>query len=519
MLNTLSAKLAAVLLALLLLLGIFYIWLSLESARLHLQEVNQELNWTLAEHIVAEKILMEGRQVNQQVLEDLFKMLMVINPNIEIYLLDPEGKILACSTPPENLKRKSVSLEPIKKFLQRSQRPPILGDDPRDNVRRKVFSAALIPIKVNSNKILPGPLQGLAATRPVQTTVNSAMAGYLYVVLGGEQYESAAEMLQGSYILRQSLWVTAVSLLIALLAGVVLFRWLTRRLTTLSEAMETFKRSDFAEPVSYPLTAAETAPVRDEIDRLSVTFKEMAERIRQQVQGLQQTDALRRELVANVSHDLRTPLTSLQGYLETLLLKEGQLSAQEQRNYLEIATRQSERLGKLVGELFELAKLDAQVTALNVEPFALAELVQDVAQRFQLAAQQKGVTLRVEHPPQLPFVHADIGLIERVLANLIENALRYMPAGGRITLSLTPGVNTVKLAIADTGYGIPPEDLPYIFERFYRVEKTRREQSGGAGLGLAIAKRILDLHGSTIAVHSVINHGTVFSFELGIYRP
>lgn len=509
MFRTLSAKLAAVLLGLLLLLGVLYTWLNLESSRLHLQEVNQELNWTLAEHIVAEKILMEGQQVNRQVLEDLFKMLMVINPNIEIYLLDPQGKILACSTPPENLKRKSVSLEPIKKFLQRSQRPPILGDDPRDAVRRKVFSAAVIPVRAGSNKILP-------SHQPIE---NPAMAGYLYVVLGGEQYESAAAMLEGSYILRQSLWVTAVSLLIALLAGVVLFRWLTRRLTTLSEAMKAFKRSDFSEQVDYPLTAAETAPIRDEIDRLSVTFKEMAERIRQQVQGLQQTDALRRELVANVSHDLRTPLTSLQGYLETLLLKEGQLSAQEQRNYLETATRQSERLGKLVGELFELAKLDAQVTALNVEPFALAELVQDVAQRFQLAAQQKGVTLRVEHPPQLPFVHADIGLIEGVLANLIENALCYTPAGGRIALSLTPGVNTVKFAIADTGCGIPPEDLPHIFERFYRVEKTRQEHNGGAGLGLAIAKRILDLHGSTIAVRSVINHGTVFSFELGIYRP
>lgn len=508
MFKTLSAKLAAVLLGLLLLLGVLYTWLNLESSRLHLQEVNQELNWTLAEHIVAEKILMEGQQINQQVLEDLFKMLMVINPNIEIYLLDPQGKILACSAPPENLKRKIVNLEPVKKFLQRSQHLPILGDDPRDTGRSKVFSAAVIPASTGSNKILSNP----------QPAGNPATAGYLYVVLGGEQYESAAAMLQGSYILRQSLWVTAVSLLMALLAGVLLFRWLTRRLTTLSEAMETFKRSDFSEPVNYSLAVAQTAPPRDEIDRLGVTFKEMAGRIRQQVQGLQQTDALRRELVANVSHDLRTPLTSLQGYLETLLLKEGQLSPQEQRSYLEIAARQSERLGKLVGELFELAKLDAQVIALNVEQFSLAELVQDVAQRFQLAAQQQGVEVRVEHPPQLPFVHADIGLIERVLANLIENALRYTPSGGRITLALTPGINTVKLAITDTGYGIPPEDLPHIFERFYRVEKTRQAHNGGAGLGLAIAKRILDLHGSTIAVHSVINHGTVFTFELGIFR-
>src|SRR5207244_5552927 len=125
----------------------------------------------------------------------------------------------------------------------------------------------------------------------------------------------------------------------------------------------------------------------DEVDRLAVTFNEMSSRIALQVAKLKEVDLLRRELVANVSHDLRTPLASLQGYLDTLLLKEGQLSAEEQRRFLEIASRHSERLGKLIEELFELAKLDSQVTPIRVEPFSMPELVQDVVQKFQLRAE------------------------------------------------------------------------------------------------------------------------------------
>jgi signal transduction histidine kinase len=216
--------------------------------------------------------------------------------------------------------------------------------------------------------------------------------------------------------------------------------------------------------------------------------------------------------VANVSHDLRTPLASLHGYLETLLMKEGKLSAQEQRNFLEIAVKQSERLGTLVAELFELAKLESHETQLHCELFSLGELVQDVAQKLQLAAEKKKIRLQTHFRADLPFVFADIRLIERVLENLIENALRYTPEGGTVTVALAREGKKVAVRVEDTGCGIPQQDLPYIFNRFYRGENHQRSE--GAGLGLAITKRILDLHGCLIETVSAVNVGTSIGFQL-----
>lgn len=546
MFKTLSAKLTAVLLGLLGLIGLLYISLSLFSTQMYLQEVNQQLNRSLAQHLVSEKILIEGSQINQAALEDLFHMLMVINPNIEIYLLDVSGNVLACSAPVEKLKHKQVSLLPIKRFLEGSQPMPILGDDPQDLHRQKVFSVAPVSAQASGAAVLGDPASLAAPASPlgsapaapkVQGSIPIArsplgdeplasrspsstvhpIAGYLYVVLGGKAYDSVAQMLQGSYILRLSTWIIVASMVLTLLAGILLFKFLTHRLTHLTQAMETFKQADFAEPAALTHVKAVETRQGDEIDRLGATFNQMAERIQQQMHGLKKTDLLRRELVANVSHDLRTPIASLQGYLETLLLKEGSLSAQQQRDYLEIALRHSERLGKLVSELFELAKLDAQLAPPALESFSLGELVQDVVQEFQLAAQKKGVVLKAELQNDTPFVRADIGMMERVLENLIENALRYTPNGGTVTVSMLLEAGCITLQVADTGCGISAADLPHIFDRFYRVEKARQNNGDGAGLGLAIAKRILDLHGIPITVCSEVNQGTCFSLRLSVH--
>lgn len=292
------------------------------------QEVNQKLNRALARNIVTDQLLSSQGEVSPYALKELFHLLMVVNPSIEMYLLDEKGVIVNFSAPAEKVKRSAVSLEPIHRFLSEADAFPILGDDPRDVTRQKVFSVSAIP------------LQG-------QPT------GYLYIVLGGEEYDSVADMLQRSYILRLSLWAALTGLLFALLAGLFLFNMLTRRLSKLASTMEMFAKNDFSEAVG--VHPEDFIPERhnDEIDRLRSTFNRMVQRILQQVATLKQTDILRRELVANVSHDFRTPLASLHGYLETLLMKEGMLTRKEHRKFLDIALKQSERLRELVGELFE----------------------------------------------------------------------------------------------------------------------------------------------------------------------
>jgi PAS domain S-box-containing protein len=223
---------------------------------------------------------------------------------------------------------------------------------------------------------------------------------------------------------------------------------------------------------------------------------------------------LRRDLIANVSHDLRTPLAALHGYLETLLVKGAELSPGQRAGYLETAVRQSERLGLLIGELFELVKLDFRGFEIRPEPVQLGELAQDVLQKFRLLADSKGVALRAEIGPGLPSVHADIGLMERVLENLIDNALRHTPPGGAVRVAVAPSGERVRVRVADTGSGIPAAEIPRIFERFYRVDRSRARGTGGAGLGLAIVKRIMDLHAAKVEVESTPPGGAAFFFDL-----
>jgi two-component system, OmpR family, sensor kinase len=498
MFNTLYGKLAAVLVGLFFVIGAGAILLTVYTTRLYFQEVNQKLNQTLAERIVSEQNLIQEGQVNEAALKEIFHTLMVINPSIEVYLLDAQGTILTFSAPPEKVKRQRISLDPLERFLSGTEDLPLLGDDPRDLNRRKIFS--VFPIE----------------------SLSGSIQGYLYVILGGEEFDSITQALKGSYILRLSTWAVVATVLFALVTGLFILKLLTRRLRILALAMETFKRGDFSEQPDLSYRAhlqLVSAHRKDEIDELGTIFTQMVDRIHEQITQLSHTDQLRRELVANVSHDLRTPLTSLQGYLETLLLKEGMLSPQEQRNYLEIATKHSEQLGKLIAELFELAKLNSQEMTPHHEPFSLSELAQDVVQKLTLVAEKKQVSLQLDIRADLPYVSADIGLIERALENLIENAIRHTPEKGTVTVALSVGVERILTQVSDTGCGIAPEDLPYIFARYYRVGNGQYGRSTGAGLGLAITKRILELHGSSIEAQSIVNSGTTFAFSLGTVQP
>ena len=238
------------------------------------------------------------------------------------------------------------------------------------------------------------------------------------------------------------------------------------------------------------------------------------ERLRQDLEA--ENSYLRRDLIANVSHDLRTPLVSIRGYLELLALRGETLDAPRRRSCLDTALRQSEHLGTLIDELFELAKLDFKGIALQRETFQLAELAGDVVQKFQLVAEGKRLSLRLDAAPGLPPVQADLSLIERVFDNLIGNALKHTPAGGCISVELRDdGARGVGVCVRDSGPGIDAAELPHIFDRFYRAADAAKRDPGGAGLGLAIAKRILELHGGTIEVESS-SRGSCFHFHLPV---
>ncbi len=490
MFRSLYAKLAVALLALLSLVGGLLVAVSVTSTKMYQQEANQKLNRTLAELIVSEKDLMRGGRVNGAAARELFSMLMTVNPSIEVYLIDPRGTILTYSAEPGRVKRTAVDLGPVVDFLSGKKAFPILGDDPRSPRGRKIFTAARIPRE--------GPLEG-----------------YLYVILGGESYDTALQMLEKSYILRLSLWVIVVSLVVAAGAGLALFAYLTGRLRLLAGAMSAYADGRAFRDLDLRMTDSGSG---DEIGRLAATFRMMAGRIEEQVASLRKADTMRRELIAGVSHDLRTPLATLQGYIETLLMRDGVLAPEERRLYLETAIRHCERLSRLVTGLFDLSRLKAGEMTVRLEPFSIGELVQDVVQKFRLEADRRGIAIASNAGEAVPFVFADIGLIERVLENLIENALRYTPQGGSVAVRLEPREGTVLVTVSDTGAGISADHLSHIFDRYYRAAEAGGDRDGHAGLGLAIVKKILDLHGVAVSVLSEPQKGTSFFFGLPVHR-
>ncbi|UTV60188.1 HAMP domain-containing sensor histidine kinase [Burkholderia arboris] len=484
---TLTQRLSLVFSVLLLACSGASAWLQVRANDMREKEVVQALSRDLAANIANSAPLMDANGLRPDAVRTLFSQLMGVNPSVEVYLLDNAGRIQGDDAPPGHVKRDRIDLAPVQRFIA-GQPLPILGDDPRSPDARKVFSAA--------------PLQ--RAGQPP--------SGYIYVVLLGEAHDRLAARVDAGNVLRTTLWSMALVALLGLLAGLVAFSFITRPLRRLTDAMRGFDAN--GAPDTQPPVPRSPARRGDDIVVLESAFAQMADRIGDQWRALTHQDQQRRELITNISHDLRTPLTSLHGYLETLSLKADTLAEPERRRYLSIALAQSAKVGRLAQALFELARLESGGVQAEREPFSLVDLVQDVFQKFELTAQARGVALHARIPPRVPVVSADLGMIERVLTNLLDNALRHTPPHGEIEVALEPQGDRVVVTVADTGEGIPAARRDGLFQR------PQRPMSGGTvtsgGLGLLIVHRMLALNGSGIRLVDRAGRGAVFEFALAV---
>ena len=446
-------------------------------------EFDQTVNRKLAQEYVAADFFLTDRQLDAMTLHEGIGKLAVANPAIDIYLLDLQGRIVASSVPDAQWRRSTVDVAPIREFL--AGRPaPIMGDDPRQPAGRAVFSAA--PFHVRD---CPGD--------------------YLYLVLGRTEDAPAAAKLRNAFAIREGAGIVLLAATLAVALSLLVLRLLTRRLSVLDQTMSRFER----------LTARSSQPAAlhrdgDEVDRLEALFKDLAARIEAQMAQLQSVDAARREMLANLSHDLRTPITTLLAHLESLQMEESPLSEQERREYVDVSMRQGRRIARLIEQLLEAAKLEAGQVSARPEVFPIGELLHDVVHKFALTARERGISLVASVRPERLRVNGDIALLERVFDNLIENALRHTPDGGQVVVSASRAGERARLAVSDSGAGMTPEQVTRAFDRFYRGDHGRSTTSGQAGLGLAIVKSIVDLHGTTIAVDSRPGHGTSFRFDL-----
>lgn len=475
-------KISIVFLVLLFCVGLVQIWLSVNSSMAFVRESDQALNEELARDVANNFQPFLTDSIDLDGIEHLIHELMIMNPRVEFYLMDDEGKVLAFfAEPQKKVKLQYINLEPIHQFLAEGAELPILGDDPRNIGLLKPFSASRLQI---------GP----------------EIDGYLYIILGGEKYDTASSMIRESYIFKTMSRSILVTLIFTAIVGLLAFSFLTKKFRKMTRTVKHFEAGDYSQRIDVES--------EDEIGQLANAFNQMADTIVANMDELKRVDKQRRELVANVSHDLRSPLASIQGYLETILMKDESLTAAERKKYLNTIYDSSISLSQLVAELFELSKYDAKQVQPQPEPFSITELTQDVFMKFKPKAESRNINFFMNFPKDLPMVIGDIGMIERALSNLIENALHYTPKKGSVKIELSRHQNKIAIVVQDTGYGIPEDELSRVFERFYRVEKSREKASGGTGLGLAIASKIVELHNDNIAVESEINKGTSFSFSL-----
>jgi signal transduction histidine kinase/ligand-binding sensor domain-containing protein len=250
---------------------------------------------------------------------------------------------------------------------------------------------------------------------------------------------------------------------------------------------------------------------------LRVRQRELEALVVERTQSLVRETKARNTLIENLAHDLRTPLTSLRGYLETLRFKDVTVADGERSRYVAIAVRQVERLNRLIRELFDLVRLDDARTRLGLERFSPAELVQDVVQEFASIADGRTIAFEADPPAEAARIVGDINLVQRMIDNLVDNAVQHTPAGGKITVKLAADGDQVVLQVCDTGRGIEAADLERIFNRYERGDTTGR--TSGAGLGLAIVKRIVELHDGSITVDSEVGAGTRFTVRLPMSGP
>jgi signal transduction histidine kinase len=484
---TLSQRLTLVFALLLLTSCALLGWLQVRTSTQYSQAVIQQISGDLAQHINQSYPLLGQDGLNRDSVRTLFDHLMAVNPSVEVYLLDNQGNIVGDGAPPGHIKRPRIDLEPIQIALS-SHEFPVYGDDPRSLDGKKVFSVA--PMRQDGE-----------------------IKGYLYVILLGEKYTALSSDAQFNALLKIVLLSISLVALLGLIVGGLAFRWITRPLRELSRQVRELETGGMEEMKAMAALPLQADRGSDEINLLRQGVISMARRIAEQWHRLAQQDQLRREFIANISHDLRTPLTSLHGYLESLSVMSATLSEADKKRYLEIALAQSQKVGTLAQSLFELARLEYGVVKPQKEHFSLSELLQDVFQKFELAAQTRQQQMLADIQPGLPMIDADVGMIERVLTNLLDNAIRHVPEKGMIAVRLWAEGERVLVQVSDNGPGIPQELKEGLFVRPSIASQSRLRVGG---LGLMIVRQMLQLHGSDITLVEKPDSGACFRFALPV---
>ena len=482
-------RLALSLVAGFVLMLIGFLYLSSQSQVTLQKHTEQALHRNLAQHLVTDNPLLSQGVTDYASLQNLFHTQMVLGPSFEFYFIDPNGVIITFSGDTDTILQRRIDMLAIQTMLNPQAELPIYGTDPKQSEATKIFSVA-----------------------PVYD--NAGLQGYVYVIIGGAKYDSLSAKLSVHHTMQSSFYIAIGSILFLLFALLILFKFFTTPLKLLSQDMQTIRADGFNLANSRIALKPWREDSFNEVQQLGFSFNAMVKHIQYQMQQLTHIDEQRKHLLTDISHDLRTPLANLQGYIETLSLQYPQLDDTQRQTFIDISLKNLRNMKHLIDQIFELAYLESGHIKLNNEVFSITELLHDVVAKFAIKAEQAKVILNIDVAHQVLLVDSDVEKIERVLTNLIDNAIRHTPPDGQVCLKTHIDQQQIIIAVCDTGVGIDPEDLPHIFTARYQGSNQQSDQQTHGGLGLAICAQLIAKLGSELNVESKVGQGAQFSFAL-----
>jgi len=417
-------------------------------------------------------------QLGQQLPESPF----LANQERVTQLLRLEGKLIDATSVVVDDRGQVVAPKPTPARIQREIDPELLADtEPRSSEANlgRLGDSYVVAVPLNTPD--PAYYNLVVAKRLEELQVTPSGVLMRYIIIAG-----------------------AIALTLSIILALLLSNYVLRPLRRLSQAAWDLAHGDMDRRVEVV--------GQDEISELSRYFNYMAERI-------QRSSQLQKDFVANVSHEIRTPLTSIEGFSQALLddvVEKGE----DRERYLRIISDESRRLKRVLSQLLALSRLDEGAWVIHPAPLPISDYIQETGHKLQPLAQEHDVRLVLEAHDNLPVIETDRDALEMVISNLLDNAIKFTPEKGEVVLSADPlPKGGVRLQVRDNGSGIPPEDLEHIFDRFFRVDRSRSQRHGGSGLGLAVCREILNLLGGRISVWSKPGKGTVFTITLPPRTP
>ncbi len=477
-------RIAILIVSLITVLSFFFIVITYLSITHYHQASTQLLNKEVAAHIAQFTSPFGNDGINPQKADSVFHDAMVLSPSAEVYFLDTAGRVVAFHSPRREIKLWKVPLASIDTYIARKGKEYIKAADPKDPDEPKIFSAATVYGKTKK-------------------------LGYIYVVLGSKSSENVISTLLDSHITSLALKAFAAIVALSIIITIIYLSRIRKSFTRLIGVLQRFEGGDY--------TARFHFSEGDELAPVMQAFNKMAGLLAQNINSLTRSEKDRKDFIAIISHDLRTPLAIARGYAETLHMadNETKTSPAQRREYLALILAKILQVETMVKKLFELSKIEAIEFEPHIEPFVLSEIVQEIINTFQMAAAEKNIDLRCTQCKYHVWVRADVGMLERVVQNLVENAVKNTPEGGTIQVSIALDNEQLTVAIANTGTPLPPDLLEWI-NSAKKAGPLQARRPAVLGLGLLIVQRILLLHQSALSAHTEPNGCNVFQFSLPV---